>query len=94
MLNSSLEKKEEDINNSDLSEDIKEFLVAMHDAMIDIHTHFLNIAELFLEFIDTLNPEILSNIKQLINDGVIKLEEFSEINKQLKELLEKQEFNA
>ncbi len=94
MLNSSLEKKEEDINNPDLSDDIKDFLASMHDAMIDIHNHFLNIAELFIEFIDTLNPEILDNIKGLINDGVIKLEELNEINKQLKDLLEKQQFNA
>jgi hypothetical protein len=94
MLNSSLEKKEEDLNNPNLSQDVKDFLVSIHDAMIDIHNHFLSIAESFIEFIDTLNPEILNNIKDSINNGVIKLDEFNEINKQLKELLEKQEFNA
>ncbi|MGB9639003.1 MAG: hypothetical protein ACPL1F_06920 [bacterium] len=94
MLNSSLEKKEEDLNNPYLSQDVKDLLESMHDAMIDIHTHFLNIAESFIEFIDTLNPEILNNIKSSINDGVIKLEEFKDINNQLKELLNKQEFNA
>jgi hypothetical protein len=94
MLNGSLEKKEEDLNNPNLSQDVKDFLVSMHDAMIDIHNHFLSIAVSFIEFIDTLNPEILNNIKDSINNGVIKLDEFNEINKQLKELLEKQEFNA
>jgi hypothetical protein len=94
MLNSSLEKKEEDLNNPNLSQDVRDFLISMHDAMIDIHNHFLSIAESFIEFIDTLNPEILNNIKDSINNGVIKLDEFNEINKQLKELLEKQEFNA
>lgn len=94
MLNSSLEKKEEDLNNPDLSQDVKDLLESMHDAIIDIHTHFLNIAESFIEFIDTLNPDILNNIKNSINNGVIKLEEFNDINKQLKELLNNQQFHA
>jgi predicted RND superfamily exporter protein len=94
MLNISLEKKEEDLNNPNLSQEVKDFLASLHDGMIDIHDRFLSIAESFIEFIDTLNPEILDNIKDSINNSVIKLDEFKEINKQLKELLEKQEFNA
>lgn len=94
MLNETLQKKEEDENNNELSEEVRNVLIAMHQVAIDIHEHFLNIARNFIEYIDTLQTEILDSIKEQINIGVIKLEEMKEINKELEKIINNKQFEA
>lgn len=94
MLNETLQKKEEDENNNELSEEVRNVLIAMHQVAIDIHEHFLNIAKNFIEYIDTLQTEILDSIKEQINIGVIKLEEMKEINKELEKIINNKQFEA
>ncbi len=94
MLQETLEKKEDDENNENLSEEVKNVILAMDEAAIDIHEHFLNIAQLFLEYINNFNSEILESIKEKINEGVIKLEEMQEINKKLEEIINYKKYEA
>jgi len=88
MLENSLQKKEEDLSNQDISEDIKKLLEAMHDSAIEIHQHFLSICDMFIEYIETLNSEILPQIKERIDNGTFKLDELKSINDELSKILE------
>lgn len=94
MLQETLEKKEDDENNENLSEEVKNVIIAMDDAAIDIHEHFLNITQLFLEYINNFNSQVLELIKEKINEGVIKLEEMKEINKKLEEIINYKKYEA
>jgi len=92
MLANSLQKKEEDLSNQDISEDIKKLLEAMHDSAIEIHEHFLSICDMFIEYIETLNAEILPQIKERIDNGIFKLDELKSINDELSKILESHKY--
>ncbi|MCS7243596.1 MAG: hypothetical protein RMJ36_02525 [Candidatus Calescibacterium sp.] len=94
MLEETLKKREEDENNSEISAEVKNVLLSIHDSAIDIHEHFINIAYSFIEYIETLKKEILEQVREKINSGVIKLEEIKEINKKLEEIINYKEYEA
>jgi len=94
LLQESLSQKEEDTSNPDISDEIKNLLISMHDSAIDIHEHFLNICNQFIEYIESLNPQILDSIKEQINNGVIKLQELKEITDELSKIIEQKKYEA
>ncbi|MCX7759277.1 MAG: hypothetical protein N2169_06705 [bacterium] len=94
MLEETLKKREEDENNSEISAEVKSVLISIHDAAIDVHEHFIYIAYSLIEYIETLKKEILEQVKEKINSGIIKLEEIKEINKKLEEIINYREYEA